>query len=181
MNWLQSTVNWINPRGWIGDKTDIEIVRQVIGEYLRFAKAEYQRHNTGIFNVTVDKVLSDLGSLRGNQVGQIAGGIRVAEVSWDDVTNGMEVLAKEGRGKMPVNAQAYISAISGQATTNQFYDIMRTVQTPTREILSTSKDAVVNTVKLQGAFVEYFPYVLGTIAVIGTGYFLAQARSFKGN
>jgi len=172
---------------WYDDKSNTEIVKEVLVAFINSAKFEWSTatgKDISQYPNTVDTLLSYYATQRGGQINQLAEGIKMADIGSGTMIDGVGWLAKKGRGKPPQHISGFINAIQGKAVDTPFLDAMVEIQAPVRQTLNIGKELIVENVKLQVAgakFIrQYLPIIGIGIAVVAAGYFLAQARSFKG-
>lgn len=164
---------------WYDNKSKKEIVMRVLDEYFKYAKNEYQSTQGKPLQATSQQAFDVLASKRGDQVGQIATAIQMAQIPWSDIKKAMKNLAKKGRGYFPDNAGGYINAISGVATDTSFTDLVLQLDQAFKKTTDVVSGGANQSVKLFSNVNKYFPYALGVAALIAGAYFLSNSKSIR--
>jgi hypothetical protein len=172
---------WYNPydlvRGakdkmltWTNGLSNEEVARWVLKNFIEEAKPIHLR----VYGEEFPYSVADLFAFyeKKNQIDWIADPIKMADVTRGTIEDAMANLAEQGQGKFPEHANAFVSAITGEATDSPWLDVMVDAQ----NIVKGGADVVSSTAKGYGQVAsnigKYFPYILGLTGVLAVGYLL---------
>jgi hypothetical protein len=158
---------------WYEGKSDKEVAMRVFGEFVSIAEKVYPLTHNKKLSYDADDLYNYFKGQKGNQIEQLAGGVRMADISRRTIENAMENMAEQTSGSFPVHISGFINALSGEAVSTPISDTVMTVH---ESVQATVVDPLKTGLQTVKGINQYLPYFLAVAGVFGVGYLVSQGK-----